>query len=136
MATNTTNTTTALTTANVKRLEQKAKAGWKCFFMMRDDYCELNEHYGNLLQRNRAMVQILKANPSADIDITFLKTQFIEMYDMIKKNSECPVCFETITKENIEVPSCGHLICKGCKENVMKNDKKCPCCRKVFYGNV
>jgi hypothetical protein len=126
------NTTTTTTAGTIKVLERKAKAGWKCFFMMRDDYCELNEQYGNLLYKNRALAKLIK--DGGEVDIAFLKSQFIEMYDMVKKNSECPVCFELITKDNIEVPSCGHLICKGCKEGVMKVDKKCPCCRKAYYA--
>jgi hypothetical protein len=124
-----------MTTPNatvIKKLEQKAKAGWRCFFMMRDDYCDLNESYGNLLFKNRQLAKEIK--DGKEVDITYLKSQFVEMYDMVKKNSECPVCFELLTKENIEVPSCGHLICKGCKITVMENDKKCPCCRKAYYN--
>ena len=116
-----------------QELERKAKAGWKCFFMMRDDYCDMNESYGTLLFQHRELVKQLKSGKK-DVDLTFLINTFIELYDKVKENSECPVCFELLTKENIEVPSCGHLICKGCKENVMKNDKKCPCCRKLYYS--
>jgi hypothetical protein len=101
--------------------------------MMRDDYCDMNESYGALLHQHRELVKQLKSGKK-DVDLTFLINTFIELYDKVKENSECPVCMELLTKENIEVPSCGHLICKGCKENVMKNDKKCPCCRKLYYS--
>ena len=123
---------TTTNTTVIKKLEQKAKAGWRCFFMMRDDYCELNEHYGNLLFKNRQLAKEIK--DGKEVDITYLKSQFVEMYDMVKKNSECPVCFELLTKENIEVPSCGHLICKNDKATIMLGDKKCPCCRKNYYN--
>lgn len=125
--------TTPFTANDRKVLERKAKAGWKCFFMMRDDYCEMNESYGTLLFQHRNLIKQLK-DGKKDIDLTHLINSFIELYDKVKENSECPVCFELLTKENIEVPSCGHLICKGCKEKVMNTDKKCPCCRKAYFS--
>lgn len=127
------NTNNSFSANDRKVLERKAKAGWKCFFMMRDDYCDMNESYGELLYQHRELVKQLK-DGKKDIDLTFLINTFVELYDKVKENSECPVCMELLTKENIEVPSCGHLICKSCKENVMKNDKKCPCCRKLYYA--
>ena len=119
---------------NEKRdLERKAKAGWKCFFMMRDDYCDMNESYGLLINQHRNLINEFKKG-NKDVDLSFLINSFVELYDKVKENSECPVCYEILTKTNIEVPSCGHLICKGCKEEIMKKDKKCPCCRKMFYA--
>ena len=129
-----TNTNTSFTANDRKVLERKAKAGWKCFFMVRDDLADMNERVYYLIHNNRALIKQMKEKPNEEIDLNYLKSQFIEMYDMVKKNSECPVCMELLTKENMEVPSCGHLICKGCKENVMKHDKKCPCCRKLYYA--
>lgn len=116
-----------------RELERKAKAGWKCFFMMRDDYCDMNESYGTLLHQHREMIKRFKEGKK-DVDLTHLINCFVELYDKVKENTECPVCFDLLTKTNIEVPSCGHLICKTCKEEVMKKDKKCPCCRKAYYS--
>ena len=71
--------------------------------------------------------------PDYDLDITFLKNQFIEMYDKLKQYSECPVCYETLTKSNIEVPKCGHLICKSCVEKIKRSSTPvCPNCRKKY----
>ena len=128
------NTPITITLGEKRELERKAKAGWKCFFMMRDDYCDMNESYGTLLYQHRELVKQLKEGKK-DVDLTFLINTFVELYDKVKENSECPVCMELLTKENIEVPSCGHLICKDCKKNIMeKTDKKCPCCRKLYYS--
>lgn len=115
----------------MKRLERKAKAGWKCFFMMRDNFIDVADMYKEQLRTNKEMVERLKKNQ--DVDIEFLKKQFIEMYDMVKKNAECPVCMEVLTKENIDVPSCGHLICKTCKDTIKERDSLCPCCRKKYF---
>jgi hypothetical protein len=54
-----------------QELERKAKAGWKCFFMMRDDYCDMNESYGTLLFQHRELVKQLK-DGKKDVDLTFL----------------------------------------------------------------
>jgi hypothetical protein len=123
-------TSILITTVEKKRLEFKAKQGWRAFFVMRDDYVDANDAYRGIMNRNRELVKQLK--DGTECDLTYLKAQFIEMYDAVKKNSECPVCFEVMTKENMDVPMCGHLICKGCKTEIMGRDSKCPCCRKVF----
>lgn len=115
----------------IKQLERKAKAGWKCFFMLRDNLAEEIEEYDIQLRANKEMIDRLKKNQ--DVDIEYLKKQFIEMYDMVKKNAECPVCMEILTKENIDVPSCGHLICKTCKDTIKSRDSLCPCCRKKYF---
>jgi len=114
----------------LKKLEQKAKSAWKCYFMLKENYVELSDSYTEQNRRNRELVQQIRSNQ--DIDINFLKSQFVEMYDLVKKNSECPVCMEVMTKDTLDIPYCGHLICKGCKETIKTRDSKCPCCRKAI----
>ena len=63
------------------------------------------------------------------LDITYLKNQFIEMYDELKKFTECPVCFENLNKENTKLTNCGHLFCITCFDRV----DNCPICRKKLY---
>ncbi|NVM20137.1 MAG: hypothetical protein HWN80_20745, partial [Candidatus Lokiarchaeota archaeon] len=42
-------------------------------------------------------------------------------------------CMETIQKDNIEVPRCGHIICKTCYETIKAQpEPKCPVCRKNY----
>ena len=72
-----------------------------------------------------------------ECDINYLKSQFVEMYDMLKKETECPVCYDLLTKDNIEVPKCGHIICKTCIEAIKTNKHLssqglCPSCRKKY----
>ena len=50
-------------------------------------------------------------NPDHDLDITFKKSIY-EMYDKLKQYSECPVCYETLTKSNMEVPNADILYVK------------------------
>ena len=121
-----------MTRAEKFKLEQKAKAGWRCYFIMRDNYDGLSSYVGDLQDRNREMRETIRNG--GDVDIEYLKSQFIEMYDKLKEYTECPVCMETLTKDNIEVPKCGHTICKTCIETIKSQpEPKCPNCRKKYY---
>jgi len=46
---------------------------------------------------------------------------------------ECPICYETIEKENICMTNCSHKFCNTCILQVIKMDRRqspcCPCCR-------
>jgi hypothetical protein len=119
-----------LTPAEQRKLVQKSKQGWRAFFLMRDNYDTLQNWITEINQRNYQLRQQLRNNENVDIE--YLKRQFIEMYDKLKEYTECPVCFEVLTKDNIEVPNCGHILCKGCREKIKQGDCKCPVCRKVI----
>ena len=80
-------------------LERKAKQGWRCFFIMRDNYDDLTGFVRELQNRNRDMREQLRNGENVDIE--YLKTQFIEMYDKLKEYTECPVCYELLTKNAV-----------------------------------
>ena len=113
-------------------LIRKSKAGWRKYFLLEDELMEMLDKQYDLVHINAELVERLK-NPSEEVDISYLKSQFIELYDSVKKDGECPVCFAKITKANIDVPSCGHIVCKSCKDEIKKRDNKCPSCRKNYY---
>ena len=117
------------------KLVNKAKSGWRAFFVMRDEVDALNNYIHQFSDRNRQLRENLN-DPNLQmetLDITYLKSQFIEMYDKLKEYSECPVCYETLTKDNIEVPKCGHIICKQCVERIKETATPvCPNCRKKY----
>ena len=114
-------------------LIRKSKAGWRKYFILQDELIDMLDKQYEIVHLNNELVERIKKNDS-DIDISYLKSQFIEMFDSVKKDGECPVCMIKLTKDNIEVPSCGNLICKTCKEEIKKRDNKCPICRKTYYG--
>ena len=70
-----------------------------------------------------------------------IKNELKEMADRLKKKWECPVCFEFIETENLDITNCGHFYCKGClnswKENCKSQAKEkwdcCVCKRKHNY---
>lgn len=113
-------------------LIRKSKAGWRKYFVLEDELMEMLDKQYDLVQQNKELIERIN-NPTEEIDISFLKSQFIELYDSVKKGGECPVCYVKLTKENMEVPPCGNLICKACKEEIVKRGGNCPTCRKKYY---
>jgi hypothetical protein len=130
MATNS-NDKTTIGAKELKILQSKAKAGWRCYYVMRDELDDMSMYISSVRNKNRELIKSIK--DGNDCDVAFLKKQFVELYDKVSEKTECPVCMEQLTKDNLEVPNCGHLICKVCKDKVMQHDKKCPCCRKQMY---
>ena len=125
--------TKTLTNAEYYKLVSKGKSGWRCFFIMRDKLGDLSDDFHGVLFDNMALIQKIRNDELNGDDITHLKKQFVEMYDMLKKETECPVCFDVLNKENIEVPKCGHIICKTCLDTIKESDNKiCPECRKKY----
>jgi len=103
-------------------LEAKAKQGWKCYFIERDYIYDLQQ------TRNNARATAQQIRQGATPDITHLTQMFLELYDKVGELCDCPVCMETLTKEQTSVPLCGHLVCKTCKEKMAE----CPICRKTY----
>ena len=119
--------------SEIARLDKKAKAGWRAFFIMRENYFNLIDEYNMLRNHHKLITDRIKRN-DLEVDLEYLKKQFIDMYDTIKNYQDCPICFETLTKENMEVLNCGHLCCKLCKEKLKThNGSKCSICRKSIF---
>ena len=113
-------------------LENKAKVGWRHYFMMRDDFDILAVFFSTERKKNKELIEAI--NKGETVDVEFLKKQFIELYARVGELTDCPVCYETMTKENSEVGNCGHLICKVCKDTICASAKKeCPICKKKYY---
>lgn len=55
-----------------------------------------------------------------------ITTDFYEMAVALRREFNCPVCFEQVSKETITITVCGHIYCKPCKEAIDKSDN--PCC--------
>jgi hypothetical protein len=125
-------TTITITLKEKKFLESKAKVGWKTYYILRDDFDELSTWFSDERQKNRELVKKLKEGE--EVDFAYLKTQFLELYEKVGELTDCPVCFETLTKANSEVPSCGHMICRDCKTHICNSGKKeCPICKATYW---
>ena len=51
---------------------------------------------------------------------------------------ECPVCYETIEKDNVYMTNCAHKFCYDCitKTININKEKSCPCCRGTIVKLV
>lgn len=51
---------------------------------------------------------------------------------------ECPVCYETIEKDNVYMTNCAHKFCYDCitKTININKEKSCPCCRGTIVELV
>ena len=117
--------------AEYRTLVRKSKSGWRCFYIIKDELEDMCDWVGETAVATRQLRNQIENNE--DINIGHLKTQFIEMYDKLKEYTDCVVCMETIKKNNIEVPRCGHIICKTCYETIKSQaEPKCPICRKKY----
>ena len=94
------------------QLTKKAKAGWRCFYQVKEANHLLGLKYTHLQKIME------KCRQNEHIDYSFLKTQFLELYDIVGKLVSCPVCFEVLTKTNTHIPLCGHLVCFTCKSKM------------------
>ena len=58
-----------------------------------------------------------------------IKKLYIENMNLKnEKERNCPVCWETIEVEQLEIPACLHEICKDCYKKI----NKCPLCREKY----
>ena len=110
-----------------KRLETKAKAGWASFYAMKNRYDSLGDYVDEIKTRNNELVKQLR--DGNDVDVSYLKSQFLDMYDRLKLETECPICFETLGKDNAKLTNCGHLHCRDCEAKL----DNCSICRKKIY---
>lgn len=113
-----------------KRLEHKAKVGWAAYYALERDMNEIHECYARMSLRNCELVKALRQEQEVDDEkYNHLKKEFLEMYDVLKKFTECPVCYEILTKDTAKLGNCGHIVCRDCYEKL----DNCPICRKKYY---
>lgn len=52
-----------------------------------------------------------------------------KLYAETTREEDCPICYETITSENLYVSDCCHVYCISCAQGCYKANKKCAICR-------
>ena len=60
----------------------------------------------------------------------FLISELKEMYNITKKEIECPICYEDLKPDEIKFASCGHKYCETCLSKI----DNCAICRKKIYS--
>ena len=119
-----TNRQIMITEKDKYKLEVKAKQGWKCYYIELDRINNMSSYY----QQTSSLANQVRNGD--DIDISFLRQSFLELYGKVGELVNCPVCFEPMDKNNTFVPLCGHLVCRTCKFH--PSCDKCPICRRAY----
>lgn len=104
-----------------KRLENKAKTGWRRAFYYRD---ELWEAVKSLNTLKKEMVSKMNNSNQTQIPV-HIKTLVKEKC----KGEECPICIEEMTKDDFYVTRCGHFFHLQCFARCHERKKECPMCR-------
>ena len=87
-------------------------------------------HYSQLRILKR-MAHYQKGTREDPIDVDApqeAKQKWQNMIDIIRKEVECPICFETISKKSLVITTCGHKFCKSCYYRI----DRCALCRAPF----
>tara|TARA_R100000951_G_scaffold115995_1_gene126048 strand:+ start:750 stop:1112 length:363 start_codon:yes stop_codon:yes gene_type:complete len=112
----------------IKALERKAKMGWASYYRLQE------EHHSQISGLSTIICMLnLKINESDNDEKEhipdFLKNELVEMYDKLKKEIECPICFTELKSDEIKFSSCGHKFCGECLSKL----DNCAICRKKIY---
>ena len=113
------------------RLERKAKMGWAAFFQSQNRNHDVHIAYMNKI--NNLQNKIQELSKLKDIPVHILN-ELVELYDIAKKEVECPICLEIIPTDKIKFSSCGHKYCEVCLNTLKsQNPSKCAICRRRLY---
>lgn len=107
----------------ISNLEKKSKMGWACYYRAVEKFQEKEVKYLSYIQ------ELQQETKKEEVDITFLTNQMKEMMDLLKIETECPICLETIAPKDVKITYCGHKYCSSC----LKKIDKCALCKKKIY---
>lgn len=113
-----------------KRLITKSKQGWACFY--KTEQLNHDLHMGYMYK----IKELEKAISERDAPLyekdhipDFVKNEITSLLKELKKEVECPICFEELKSEDIKFSSCGHKFCESCLSKI----NECAICRKKIY---
>jgi hypothetical protein len=71
-----------------------------------------------------------EAPPPADIP-PHITQEFYDMAVALRKEFNCPICFDMVTGETIKITTCGHIYCSTCLATLRtQQEPKCAVCRR------
>ena len=59
----------------------------------------------------------------------FVKNEITSMIKELKKEIECPICYDILESKDIKFSSCGHKYCETCLSKI----NECAICRRKIY---
>ena len=119
-----------LTEGQYKNLIRKSKQGWAAFYRAET---ASHSHYNNYLYKVSELEKAIKERDSnlyeKDHIPDFVINEIQGLLKELKKEVECPICYEEIKSEDIKFSSCGHKFCETCLSKI----NECAICRKKIY---
>jgi len=122
-------TTKTLSAYQYKSLITKSKMGWAAFYQAQQENHRLQEsHYQQMLTLESRLERVVKIKEEEVIP-EFVMSEMRDMIGELKKEIECPICYEVLEADKIKFSSCGHKYCETCLSKI----DECSICRKKIY---
>jgi len=114
-----------LTERQYKNLITKSKQGWAAFYKTQTDCHNL---ISGQMFRIRMLENEIKGEDRHSVP-DFVVNEIQSLLAELKKQIECPICYEELNAEAIKFSSCGHKYCESCLSKI----NECAICRKKIY---
>jgi hypothetical protein len=108
-----------------KNLITKSKQGWACYYKTQT---ECHSIIAGQMTRIRMLQNEIKCEDTHAVP-EFVKNEITELLKELKKEIECPICYEELKSDEIKFSSCGHKYCESCLSKI----NECGICRKKIY---
>ena len=108
-------------------LVKKSKVGWAKYYT-----AEARAHQKNIDLKEQ--IEKLKNQIKGEDEgiPEFMKNEITDLLKELKKDIECPICYEDLKSDEIKFSSCGHKYCQDCLSKI----NECAICRKkIFHKN-
>jgi hypothetical protein len=119
-----------LSNAQYNALVKKSKVGWAKYYTAEAEAHQQNMDLYHQIQQLKNQIKERDA-PLYEKDHIpdFVKNEITELLKELKKNIECPICYEELKNDQIKFSSCGHKYCESCLSKI----NECAICRKKIY---
>ena len=88
---------------------------------------QLNTHFGLIQKKQKYNRNMLIEN------LLPIRCKIILYNRILLGKEDCPICFQTMTRMNYHITSCGHGFCIECIFKYVTTEKElCPMCRKPY----
>jgi hypothetical protein len=113
-----------------KNLIRKSKQGWACYYKAEQMNHELHMSYMSSIKSLEAKMEERDQKLYEKDHIPdFVKNEITDLLKILKKEVECPICYEELKPDEIKFSSCGHKFCADCLSKI----NECAVCRKKIY---
>jgi hypothetical protein len=114
-----------------KNLIKKSKQGWAVFYKTQT---ECHDLISGQMFRIRMLEKSIEESDANQYERSqevprFITDEIKSLIGELKKEIECPICYEELKSDEIKFSSCGHKYCQDCLSKI----NECAICRKKIY---